>query len=284
MIRTGYESVIGMRTSETFAKAAKMNGVVTSVTAKGIAVKFEDGSEQGYPLGLLYGKAEGSVYPHTLVTDMKAGQKFKKDEYLTYNTKFFEKDPILEGGIVYKGSLMARVVLMEVPQTHEDSSTISASLSKRLMTTTVKPKTYTVGFKQNILNVVKVGQKVKPEDVLMTIEDEITASDDSFRDSSLAILSERSKNSPKSGYVGVVSGIEVFYHGDLDDMSSSLKSLAQRSNREKAEEANSRLKTASTGFVTSDFSVDGTPLSLGKAVIRIYINVLDDASVGDYFK
>lgn len=281
MIRTGYESVIGMRTSEIFAKTADQDGVVTSISPKGITVKYADGTEEGYALGTLYGKAEGSVYPHPLVTPMKVGQKFKKDEYLTYNTGFFEPDPILPGGIVYKGSLMTRVAFMEVPQTHEDSSAISQRLSQRLMTTTTKVKTYTVGFKQNVHDIVKVGQKLRPEDFLMIIEDEITSSDDSFRDASLAILSERAKNAPRSGYIGTVSDIEVFYHGDTRDMTSTLRAIASRSDKMKAEEAKSRLKTASTGFVNSDFTVDGTPLALGKAVIKVYINVLDDATTGD---
>lgn len=281
MIRTGYESVIGMRTSEVFAKTATQDGVVTAISEKGITVKYKDGSEEGYSLGTIYGKAEGSVYPHTLVTPMKVGQKFKKDEFISYNTNFFEPDPILPGGIVYKGSMMARVVLMEVPQTHEDSSAISHALSQRLMTTTTKVKTFTVSFKQNVHDIVKVGQKLKPEDFLMVIEDEITSSDDSFRDSSLAILSERAKNAPRSGYIGTVSDIEVFYHGDTRDMTSTLKSIATRSDRNRAEEAKSRLKTATTGFVNSDFTVDGTPLALGKAVIKVYINVLDDATTGD---
>lgn len=281
MVRTGYESVIGMRTGAMFAKVAKEDGVVTSITDKGITVKYKSGKEEGYPLGTLFGKAEGSVYPHTLVTQMKVGQKFKKDEYLTYNSNFFTPDPILPGGIVYKGSLMARVALVELPETHEDSSTISMDLARRLKTTVTKVKTFTVDFKQNVLNVVKVGQAVKPEDILMTIEDEITASDSSFGEESLAILSERAKNSPRASYVGSIADLEVFYHGELNEMSNSLKSLAMMSDRKKAAEAKARMKSYATGRVDGEFTVDGTPLAVGKAVIRIYINVGDTASLGD---
>lgn len=281
MIRTGYESVIGMRSGPMFAKTAKMDGVVTSVTDKGILVKYKDGTEEGYPLGTLYGRAEGSVYPHTLVTPLRAGQKFTKDTYLTYNTKFFEPDPILPGGIIYKGSMMVRVALMEVPQTHEDSSSISEALSKRMMTTTTKEKTFVVDFKESISDVVKIGQKMRPEDNLMIIEDEITAMDDSFSENSLAILAERSKNAPKAGYVGYISDIEVFYHGDISNMSNSLKSLTVKSDRKKAEEAKSRNEPYASGYVDGEYTVDGKPLALNKAVIKIRINVPDDLSLGD---
>lgn len=281
MVRTGYESVIGMRSTEMFSKVAKMDGKVLEVNDKGISVEYKDGTKQGYPLGTLYGKAEGSVYPHNLITELKVGQTFKKDDYLTYNSGFFERDKILPGGIVYKGSLMARMALVELPQTHEDSSTITRGLSERLRATVTKVKTYTVNFQQNVLNVVKAGTAVNPESILMVIEDEITAMDSSFGAGSLSILSERSKNAPRSGYIGKVSDIEVIYNGSLEDMSGSLKSLAMMSNRNKAREAHSRLKKSTTGSTDSEFTVDGVPLQPGKAVIRVYINVSDSAGLGD---
>lgn len=280
-VRTGYESVIGMRSTSMFAQVAKMEGVVKSVTENGVIVKYKDGTEQGYEVGMLYGKAEGSVYPHEVISAVKVGDKLKKDDYITYNKNFFTKDPILPGGIVFKGSLMALAVLVETARTHEDSSVISRDLARRLRTTTTKVKTYTVNFKQNVLDVVKVGQKLKPEDIIMTIEDEITSMDDSFKDSSLEILSERSKNSPRSGYIGEVTNVEVLYHGDLSNMSNSLKSLAMKSDRLKAAKAQSLNKTVSTGYVDSDLSVLGTPLAVNKAVIRVYINVQDDPATGD---
>lgn len=264
-----------------FAQVASMDGVVKSVTDTGVLIQYKDGTLKGYETGLIFGKAEGSVYPHTLVSNVKVGDKVKKDDYITYNTKFFTPDPILPGGIVYKGSLMARVVLMENAATHEDSSSISKALALKLKTTTTKVKTYTVSFRENVYDVVKIGQKLKPEDALMVIEDEITAMDDSFKESSLQILAERSKNQPKSGYIGTVADVEVFYHGDMSEMTSTLKSLASASDKRKHIRASSTGKDVTTGSVDSDFSVEGTPLALRKAVIKIYINVEDEPSTGD---
>ncbi len=280
-VRTGYESVIGMRCGPMFAQVAKMDGVVKSVTATGVIVSYEDGSEKGYDLGTVFGKAEGSVYPHSLVTELKVGDKVKKDDYITYNTKFFSKDPILPGGVVYKGSLLARAVLVELPVTHEDSSAISKKLSLRLRTTTTKVKTFTVNFRENVHDVVKIGQKLRPEDTLLVIEDEITSSDGGLKESSLQILSERSKNQPKSEYIGTVSDVEVLYHGDMSDMTSTLKSLTLASNKRKANRAMSTARLTATGEVDSDYSVEGNPLLINKAVIKIYINVDDEPGTGD---
>ena len=281
VVRTGYESVIGQRTGEMFASAARMDGKVISVTDSGILVEYADGEQKGYTLGTMYGRAEGSTYPHNLITEMKPGQKFKKGEYISYNTNFFEPDPILPGGVVYKGSMLTRVALIESSHTHEDSSTISEELSKSMTTTTAKVKKYGVNFKQNLLNMVKIGQQVNPEDIIMTIEDEITAMDDSFGEASMEILANRAKSSPTSGYRGRISDIDVIYHGDKADMSASLKALADRSDRRRADKAKATGKPAITGSVDSDYSHEGTPLSLGKAVIVVYITVSEGAGVGD---
>lgn len=281
MVRTGYESVIGKRTGDMFARVAEAEGVVKSVSDKGIIVKYKDGTEKGYPLGTLYGKAEGSVYPHTLVTDLKKGDVVKKDDYITYNTRFFTKDPILPGGVVYKGSLMARVALLESQDVHEDSCVISEDLSRRFTTTITKVKKYNVSFKENIHDLVKIGQKLKPEDNMMIIEDEISTGQGDFSSASLSILANRAKNAPKSGYIASVSDIEVFYHGSKDDMSPSLRQIADDYDRRLAKTATDRNTEIVTGLVNGDFSDDGTPLAVNRAVIKVYLNIDDDAAGGD---
>lgn len=281
VVRTGYESVLGQRTGEMFASAARQDGKVISLTDSGILVEYADGSRKGFQLGTMYGKAEGTIYPHPIISPMKAGQKFKKGDYISYNTNFFEPDPILPGGIVYKGSMLTRVAMMELPHTHEDSSTISEELSVGMTTTVSKPKVFVVSFKENVHNIVKVGQSVNPEDVLMTFEDEITAMDNNMSSESMEILANRAKNSPRAGYKGKITKIEVFYHGDKADMSSTLKALADKSDRDTAAKAKSLEKPVTTNFVDSDYSHEGTPLALNKAVIKVQIDVTQGAGTGD---
>lgn len=281
MVRTGYENVIGQRTGEMFASSAKQDGKVITKTDHGILVEYKDGTRKGFALGMLYGKAEGSVYPHTLVSNMREGQKFRKGDYISYNTGFFEPDHLAPGSLVYKGSMMVRVALPEAPETHEDSSAISAALAARMTTTIAKPKSYVVRFKQGVHNVVKPGQKVNPEDPLLTIEDELTAMDDSLSDSSISILADMAKMTPRAGSRGTISWIEVIYHGDKADMSASLKALADRSDRRKYETGKSTGKPVETGLVNSDWRVDGTPLAVDHAELRVYINVDEPLGSGD---
>jgi len=280
-VRTGYEGLMAQRTSSIFAYCAKADGKVVSVNDKGVIVEYADGRRVGVPIGKLLGRSEGAIYPHHVVTDLKVGDTVKKGDPISYNTGFFEKDPLNPGGLVMKNSLNARVALMELKQTHEDSSSISRKLSDRLRTRVVYLRNFTVEFGQALHNVVKPGQKVKPSDILMSIEDEITSSLGAFDAQSLEVLKGLAKQSPKANYLGIIDRVEVFYHGDKEEMTPSLRALAEASDRVIVSRAKSINQPAYTGKVTDDYRVDGTPLGFGKAEIRFYIQVSTAMGVAD---
>lgn len=280
-VRTGYESVIGKRTGPMFATAADQDGVVVSVTPKGMVVKYADGEEQGIRLGRLYGVAEGTTYPHDLITPYEAGNKFKAGDILSYNTKFFEPDFVDPKLIVMKISGPILTAFFEGAETHEDSATLSPSARKTFSTEVTKVKSYVVGFDQNVLEVKSAGSAVDSRDVLMIIEDAITANTGNFSSDSLSTLKRLSGVSPKAGLRGTIERIEVLYHGDKDDMTATLKSLADRSDRGLREESVSTKRPVVNGRVTDDYRVSGTPLGLNKAEIRFYITTQGVTGVGD---
>jgi hypothetical protein len=280
LFRTGYESVIANRTSDTFATTAKQDGKVVEMTDDGVLVEYADGTRKGVNIGRIYGKAEGSVYPHDIVSPLKVGQKFKKGDPIAYNTGYFEPDFMDPTKIVMKNSMLVKTVLYESNQTHEDSSSVSRKLSERMTLHTTKIKSYTVSFNQNLIDVQKPGAELDPKTILMLIEDEITGGGQ-FDEESLRVLKRLSNQAPKSSYLGVLDKIEVFYHGDKVDMSASLKALADRSDREMASACRSSGRPVVNGAVNDEYRVSGVPLALDKAEIRFYITVRTPAGVGD---
>lgn len=280
-VRTGVENILGHRTSSMFCYTAKEDGKVVSVDEHGILVEYKDGSRIGVNLGRSYGKAEGSVYPHDIVTIMKAGQAFVKGDTIAYNTGFFEPDHMNPQRIVYKYFTTAKTALMETTQTHEDSSAISKELGQQMRAKTTKVRSFTIDFVQNLRNVVKPGDKVDPKTFLMLIEDEITSSADIFDERSLTVLQKHASQAPRANYLGVVDKIEVYYHGDKKDMSSTLKSLADRSDRLIADQCKATGKPVITGQVNDDYRVGGVPLTLDKAEVRVYITIVTLSGVGD---
>lgn len=272
--------MIGSRTSEMFCTTARKDGKVISLTDSGILIQYSDGETKGVNLGRQFGKAEGSIYPHDIVTKMKLNQSFKKGAVIAYNTGFFEEDFLDSSQVVMKLGIVAKCALYEGSQTFEDSSTISNKVSKLLTAKTTKVKSITVNFKQNLIDVVEVGKKVGPKDILMIIEDEITASGQ-FNEASLKTLKKLSNQAPKAGYEGTIDKIEVLYNGDKADMTPSLKKLADRSDKVIIDNCKSTGKPVFNGAVTEDYRISGVPLTIDKAEIKIYLTIETKSAVGD---
>jgi hypothetical protein len=280
-IRTGYEQVIAHRTSDLYAMSAKKAGKVLSVTESGITVEYEDGEVKGYELGRRYGNAAGLVVPHTVTTELKAGQTFKEGEFICYNTGFFERDILNPNNIVWKGGIVVKTALMESTATLEDASLISKKTAALLSTPITKVKTIVVNFDQSVRKLVKVGDTVNSENILCIIEDAVTANSNLFDEESLDTLRLLSGQTPQAKAKGVIERIEVFYHGDKEDMSESLRAIANKGDRELAQRCKDAGKKAYTGSVDEGFRVDGEPLAFETMAIRVYITSEVAAGVGD---
>ena len=281
LVRTGYEQLLAQRTTDMFAYAAEEDGIVTSISDKGIIVKYNNNETKGVILGRRYGSAEGSTYPHDIATNLKVNEKFTKGDIIAYNTGFFETDILNPKNVVWKTSMMVKTVLYEGNQTHEDASSISERVSNKLTAKTTKVRSIVVNFEQSIRNALKAGTKVLPKDYLCIIEDEVTSGANMLDESTLDALKRFSNNAPKSKYKGTLDKIEVLYHGDKSDMSPSIKQLADQSDRFMLESSKAIGIKGHTGEVNSDYRVAGTPLALDTAEIKFYITIETANGVGD---
>lgn len=280
-VRTGYEYLVSNRTTDIFAYSAERNGVVKTVNEFGIIVEYDDGELRGVELGTIFGKSEGSIYPHKILTPLKEGDKIVKGDIVAFNSGFFEFDFLDPKKVVMKNSFIVKTALMETPQTLEDSSSISAKTSQMLSTKTTKVKSVVLDFKEGVLNMVKKGSVVNPGDILLTVEDEITSGNKGFDDAALLFLQNLSNQNVVSKYKGVIDGIEVLYNGSINDMSPSLKKLTVESDKNLANRLLSSNKPVLTGRVSSEYRVDGTPLTENKVQIKLYITVTNNGGVGD---
>ncbi|MNU19608.1 hypothetical protein D3C71_78390 [compost metagenome] len=280
-VRTGYEQVVPHRTSDLFALTAKKPGRVESVSDTGIVVRYDDGEVKGYELGRRYGNAAGLTIPHSVVSDLKEGQKFAEGTLICHNEGFFERDVLNPNNVVWKAGIIVKTVLMESTQTLEDSSSISKRAAGLLTTKMTKVKDVVITFDQSVRKLVKIGDQVEAEDILCIIENAVTASTDLFDDESLDTLRLLSAQAPLAKAKGVVERIEVYYHGEKEDMSEALRVLANTSDRELSKRNKSAGREAFTGLVDDGFRVDGDPLQLDTACIRIYITSDVAAGVGD---
>ncbi len=280
-VRTGYESIIPQRLRDSFAYSADEDGVVESITSRGIVVRYNTGKKIGVNLGRVFGRSEGSYYPQDVITLMKEKSTFKRGDIIAFTDAFFEEDILAPGKIILRNSMNVRTALYESSQTWEDSSAISNSLSERLTTKVTKVRSVVVDFTQDLRNPVKIGSEVSPLDTLVIIEDPITAKAQLFNDSSISTLKDINSTSPKAKVSGVLDSIEVYYNGDKEDMTAGLRFLADLSDKITALKCKDTDRTIVTGRVTSEYRVEGVPLALDQAEIKFYITFDNAAGVGD---
>jgi len=280
-VRTGYETVLPQRLGETFCVTAKQPGKVDSVTEHGIRVTYADGTKEGYRLGRHFGSASGLTLPHQLMTSMKAGQGFEVGHAITYNSGFIEPDILDPRRPVYKCSMEVKTVFWESTQTLEDACSISPRLAEGATTKMTKVKDVQVKFTDVVNNLIQVGARVEYDSIICVIQDSVSGNSGAFSDETMDALAVKSNQVPRAGVRGVVERIEVFYHGDVDDMSDTCKAITNKYNAERKRRNTDAGKPDYTGSVDSGFRIDGVPLDVDMLNIRIYITTPVLMAVGD---
>lgn len=280
-VRTGYEQVLAQRTSDLFAHAARDDGKIISKKSNSIVVEYKDGTQRAVELGRRYGAAAGLTIAHDVVSDYNEGDIIKKGDIVAYNKGFFEKDILNPNNVIWKAGVTAKTVLYESTETHEDASSISTRLASKLTTTITKIKTVVLTFDQEVRNILQTGNNVEHRTILCIIEDAVTSNANLFDEKTLDTLRLFSNQAPTAKTRGVLERIEVYYHGEKEDMSASLRTIADASDRALTSKQRALGKPAFTGSVNEGFRIDGDPLQMDTAAIKFYMTDDVPAGIGD---
>lgn len=282
--RTGYDAKLVQRAGDTFAATADKTGKVVEVNDYAIKIQNDDGTFRHIEIGRKFGSSGGFTMPHDIVSNVKVGDRLELSDVIAYHSGFFTKDPLNPKSLAYKSGKLIRVALMESPYTYEDSTAISKRLSLDTEIQTTVVKEVVVNFEQSIHRLAKPGMKVMVDDPLCFIEDALTNDTKLFDEESLDLLLSISANVPKSSVKGVIDKVEVFYNGDKEDMSESLRKIANLSDSKIVARQKALGKAPFTGMVDDTYRVNGNPLMLDTAVIKFTITSNNYLSQGDEFK
>ena len=157
-----------------------------------------------------FGKWQGKVVPHDLITELKVGDKFKAQDCITYNPAFFQYNWIA-GTISYKMGVLANVALVENNDTLEDASAMSDKMAEKMSTKIVETRDVLVKFDQEIENLIKVGTEVEYDTVLCNLLDTLStaSSEKFFIASTLTPSAFATSKSFSSSIVSLFSIIEI---------------------------------------------------------------------------
>lgn len=280
-LSTGYDQVIAHRVDDIFAASASQGGEVVEASDDHLVIQYDDGSFEHIDLTTQYGVSNGAVYPQEQATTFKLGDKVAKGDIIKYNKGFFKPSRFHPRQVMWKAGVIAKTALMEASYTLEDSSAIDDWLSSQLTASVTKVKTIVARADQQIFNLVKVGDTTDIQSILCTIVDAVAADSGLFNDDDLETLAGMGNHTPRAGAVGKVTKIEVFYHGDPDDMSESLTAIVQAGDRERRKKSKRLAKTNITGQVDQSLRIDGNGLDLDHVAIKVYITYQEGMGVGD---
>lgn len=278
-VRTGYDQVVAHRTDDLFSVTAKDDGKVVSVTDRVITVQYKNGKQKAFQIGRRFGVVTGHVVPHNIVPRMKAGDSFKKGTVICHNEGFYTPDRRDPTSSALKQGCYPYTVLIEKNETWEDSSLMSPELAYKMRANVTHIRTLFVRFDNAIHNLVSVGEEVDIDTVLAVIEDKVSAGVGSDNLDALNLLS---RPTPRANNSGKVEEIQVIYFGDKDDMSPSVRKVADKYDRVRgqlARELNNG--DATTGEITAPARVDGISVDIDMMAIRIFITEERIMSGGD---
>lgn len=280
ILRTGYEYLMPYKVGKLYCVIASEPGVVLSVTDKKIVLQYKSGKKESFQLGETYGRMEGSVYKHVIVTELKAGDKFKKEDYITYNTGYFEKDWLNPDRLILKFSKLASVAFVMNDEVYEDSSAISARLSEEMSTPYVKEKIFLIDFSKNIIGLREEGSMIEPNDILFTLVDGNTDYSN-LSDSSIELLKNVAALSPKAKMKGKIFKYEIKYNGEYSDMSLSIRKLVTALDKDIAERTLDSEEPVTDNSATSEYRSEGKNLMANTLELRVFIETNVSLAVGD---
>lgn len=305
LISNGFEEVSRFHLSEDFVVNAEEDGEIVDYDEKSkiMIAKYKSGKCKAIDLSPTIVKNSGGGFflSNVLVTNLKVGDKFKKNDVLAYHKDFFKNDEFNDCRMVM--GTLTKVAIMSTYNTYEDSTVITQSLSERCATEMCFQKQTVVGKNSNVFYMVHKGDEISVGDPLIKFD---TSYEDNSVNELLANLSkdekkdimEEARNEVKSKYSGVIEDIKIYSTVDLDDMSPSLRKIVsdyyktineKKSFLSKYDDPNNKEKTVKCGMMITEATHKVNPNKFGvikgehvedSVLIEFYIKHSEPLEIG----
>jgi hypothetical protein len=231
LFSTGMEKALPHIVSTDFVHKAKQDGFVKRLDEANeiMVIEYKDGSHDVVDLSPQPAKnSNGGFYiTNQKVTDMKEGQRFKKNDIVAKNPDYFKGEG---NDVTFASGTLAKVALTPGSFTFEDSSMITEELSHRMGSYITMIKPISLGPNANIEKMVKKGDTVKTGDPLLVFENSFDEKEanmllDRLGEEFDELIDELGRNTVKSKYSGEVVDVKIYYNRDLEEFSPSVQKI-----------------------------------------------------------
>lgn len=235
IISNGFEEALQFHLSNDFVINAEEDGEVVEVNPDVglMTVKYKSGKTKTISLKPeIIKNSNSNFYTSNTYkfTHDKVGEKFKKDEPLAYNDKFFKYSKL--NGLRYSIGPLTKVAFMSTYNTYEDAGITTEKFNERMKTTiTVKDD---ATFKKNdiILKMAKIGDHVNIGDPLVKFEESVDDDTISRMLSKMSqdnadVIDAESKGEIRATAAGKIIDIKVSTLVDPSELSPSLAKIVR---------------------------------------------------------
>lgn len=302
LISNGAEQTIQYELSKDFCVVAQEDGEVVERDEETglIVVKYKSGKYDAIDISekTVKNGAGGFFLSNKMQCNLKVGQKFKANDILASDDKFFTDSKIT--GNRFNIGTLCKVAIMSSYATYEDSTIVTNKMAKEMATEVCMPKEIVLGANTNVEYMVKVGDTVEVGDELIRFE---RSFDEDAYNKLLANIGEElgesismgSKDQVKSKYSGVISDIKIYSTVPLKDLSPSLRKIVKdyydKTNKRKKllNKYDNENDVYKCGILfdeptepvnTQDGKVKGNIVNEG-VLIQIFVKYADELAIGD---
>jgi len=244
LVGTGAERSLAVAVGQTFSWKARGPGKIARIDERQqiAEVQYDDGTTAVIDLSPRSAKNSGSGFYITaqlrLMPGLKVGSRIEAGQIVAHDPGFFA--PSGDGGLTYKGGVLARVALTALDQTYEDSVMVTRKLAEQTAATVTILRTVSLGPRANLQTVAKVGDVVSPNTALAVFENvsddaDVAALLDRVGSEFDEAIGELAKNTAVAKYSGRVIEVRVLYNRDPSELSPSLQAYLKKAERAAAE-------------------------------------------------
>ena len=233
LIGNGAEKVIPYHLSDEFIINAEEDGQVIEKDDEFMVVRYKSGKYRTIELSKQIRKnaSAGFYIPVQHTTNLKAGQKFKKNEILSWENRAFKKNPGESEAAMRLGPLV-KVAILPSWDIYEDSAPVSRRASVAMTAPMVMPVEVVLDKNAYVSRICKVGDKVNAGDSVMVFDnyhedEDVLAMIQGLRQDLQEDVIESTYSKKTTHYTGEIVSIEIVTTVPVEELSESLQKIVK---------------------------------------------------------